>query len=421
MSTYTRSHIESMFETRTTEVDAYTNYFGVPVPKFSSDAKTTYQIGYADSAVGADQPQWQSIIARGDNATNGLVAQRTTFSHSPYSGQSEYYLDITPPPQGRPKQRRKFYGSPVFPAVTNGAPDTSTYNAALMGFVRKANSRISSFQGGPFLGELRETIQLLKHPVERIPKLLGDYLGDVGRKRGRAPKNPRKRRRFLQDKWLEYSFGIMPLVNDIQDAAQSVSRLINNMPPPEHISFQAGGSAKVLEGGPEFASVDPPLLTWCKSLLIKDEFKVTLYGAVRLENPHSGIYLRETLGIRPDLFIPTIWELIPYSWLVDYFSNVGNVIEAACFNMARLRWLGCSNKVTRRNIVRFHGNATDTHQPNYINSYVSGGENEMRTESISRFVPSSLVPTLQVTLPNKWKQWANMTAIATQHRRLTPY
>jgi hypothetical protein len=406
------------FRSRTVR-DEYVDYFGVTQAKSDVTSETNSTTDYADYIVGGDQPAWLSILKRGDNVTNVLNGQKTVVSPSRYSGACKVRLDLSPPPRTIPFREYSINGFPPMGAVTSGSPDDSAFSAAQVGFASKASKRISSFAGGTFLGELGETIHMLRHPATGIRGLLGSYLDQLKRNRSRAPKNSKRRRKYVADQWLEYSFGLMPLISDCTDGAKTVARLINDMPPSEHVVYHAGRENKVSETG--VSTHTSGLLSWTDSVLVKDITTSTIYGAVKLENPHSGTYLRETVGIRPDLFVPTIWELIPYSWLVDYFSNVGDVISAACFNMARLRWIGATTVVNRQTTVRFHGDATDKSIAGLVSSYASGGNNVMETKTIHRFVPNSLVPPLSINLPNKWSQWVNMSAVAVQHSRLIPY
>lgn len=39
-------------------------------------------------------------------------------------------------------------------------------------------------------------------------------------------------------------------------------------------------------------------------------------------------FARRALGLTPDAITLNVWESLPWSWLIDYFTNVGNVLGA---------------------------------------------------------------------------------------------
>jgi len=258
---------------------------------------------------------------------------------------------------------------------------------------------------------------MFKHPLQGIRGLLGDYMGDLGRKRGRAPKSPGRRRKYVADTWLEYSFGLKPFISDIVSASEAVSRLANGFVPAEKVSVTRSAETVVYES--PYGQGTNGFLAWHQSALIKDRTKVRVYGAVKLEN--SGGSYPAVVGLRTDLFIPTLWELVPYSWLVDYFTNVGQIVEAACFNTSRLSYWGATIVGEREQITRCHGDATNPETSGYISSSFSGGNQTMTTKSFTRIPRPYLLPSLAFHVPNKFSKWANMAAVAVQHRRLQPY
>jgi hypothetical protein len=56
-----------------------------------------------------------------------------------------------------------------------------------------------------------------------------------------------------------------------------------------------------------------------------EKLDVTIGRAVEL----SGFQFRD--------FVPTVWELIPYSFVSDYFVNIGDILEAACTDTSIVR------------------------------------------------------------------------------------
>jgi hypothetical protein len=50
-------------------------------------------------------------------------------------------------------------------------------------------------------------------------------------------------------------------------------------------------------------------------------------------------------GFSPEQFLPTAWELVPYSFLIDYFTNIGDIIAGWSSLLVPLKW---ANKTTRK-------------------------------------------------------------------------
>jgi hypothetical protein len=78
------------------------------------------------------------------------------------------------------------------------------------------------------------------------------------------------------------------------------------------------------------------------------ETAVRYYGAVRCRVDTFTSSLAEETGVRVRDFAPALWEWIPYSFLVDYFTNIGDLIEAAAFPKSDIAW--CSRAYVNTNI-----------------------------------------------------------------------
>lgn len=49
--------------------------------------------------------------------------------------------------------------------------------------------------------------------------------------------------------------------------------------------------------------------------------------------------LAQILGITPENIVPALYEVLPWSWLLDYFTNTGDIINAACISQKSVRYV----------------------------------------------------------------------------------
>lgn len=124
--------------------------------------------------------------------------------------------------------------------------------------------------------------------------------------------------------WLEFHFGWEPLVKDIYSAVQVLQSPIN-----AH-AFKVRAS-----NGWDFMWWDIPNHytspdTCSDPNLIFHEWKLDYKAGVqmggRVAVEHPNIWLANQLGLVNPLGL--IWELIPYSFVVDWFANVGQFLSS---------------------------------------------------------------------------------------------
>lgn len=295
-----------------------------------------------DSFTGVDNPRWRQQVRGMSNATTPMTGTRRKF----HPGTGLSVAQFRDPNGNRAMNTEITYGALLATDITPVSSTTSVPegNADIVARVKFFNSIRSaqrSFQGGVALGELAETLRMIRNPAQALRKGIDRYHADV-KKRLRAQtmgRNPRglsnpSRTRTVQDTWLEYAFGWTPLIKDIEDACKAASE------PVTKLQFVYGFGVNPQQVSVGYDNVSHPIggmsAYWRTSDTTKTEHFVFYGGRVFVDNqPIEGKLVRWGFSSRD--ILPTVWELIPYSFLVDYFTNIGDVIDAASTCTANLR------------------------------------------------------------------------------------
>lgn len=378
---------------------------------------------------GANYRDWRRRLANGEQCTTTLSGTMYSRSHS----RAAFSAKATPKFGFITCQSFPYVAAnagfvdgadiPIGPATNN----TSTQKAdtqALTAFVRKLREAQTTFQGGVFTGEIRETLRMLSSPAKSLRKGISAYLAAL-KKRQRHVRRSKFRkklptaRKILADTWLEYSFGFRPLVNDINDIARTIAEakdpLVERWRP-----ITANGVDEVRSSS--FAELYSGSLISSMGVLYEAYAKkeVIYRGSVSIENPFRPVWQR--FGNFTEDFLPTVWELIPYSFLADYFSNIGDIISAACYVRSKLRW------AARTEVDFSYSKVKSTYIVPNSSAFFGitancGSVQEYREKKSFSRAPytGSLIPNLEFTIPGFGTKWINMAALLVASKSLTPY
>lgn len=295
-----------------------------------------FPLVFNSSRTGVELPRHRSLIQMGSNATTALTA----FSESITQNVPGQMIGVD---KSQVTGKQAVATSRFFlPSKPSELIDPSLSNAAVARATSKAYGKIRELQsplnGQVFLGELKETINLLRHPIEKSVRLTEALII----KRNKLKNVPKA----AADSWLEYRFGILPLISDINQIISLASDIADK---EAHLSYRCYGKA---ESTSVSVTSDPLPAIFGFTMGTRVEEVRRYECIIRFGVLASHLDKHETFSSRivaslDDLSsVPiTAWELIPYSFLVDYFVNVGDLITAAVTGTSALSY-------TSRSIIR---------------------------------------------------------------------
>lgn len=376
---------------------------------------------------GVDNPGWRVAVRQGLNATTPLTASQISIfpirchAYADIFGKkaSPFGLNVTVDEWCN----QHYVGFPADATSISNSLFASTDSRARERFLKKYRAARTAFQSGVFAGELLETVRMLTNPAKALRQGLNGYYKTV-KDRLRRRKNPRRApdlNKIVGDTWLEYVFGWRPAIRDIQDAAS----LICAQPERYREKIVAwevydwyDEPIRHFRGGD---SIGYPY--WYELHQQQNLVKVIYRGAADLVLGTPDF--PEQLGLSWSNLLPTVWELIPYSFLVDYFTSIGSVIEGFSTGNIYLAW-GCRSQIGTRHAVM----ATEFDRSSLAaalgHKFFSGGVSGHGDSGHSKYVRRDPIGTVsfgsQIS-DYHWKlpevgslKWLNIAALATLRR-----
>jgi hypothetical protein len=367
-----------------------------------------YTVELVNTFQGEKNPNWRAQVAAASNATTPASGVKEDAVLGICRQRFKYRDDI-----GRiyTLQQVGYLSNDLYQPSGTADPsvDDHVRNEALSKFLRRCKSTQTQFGTGVFLGELRETIGLIKRPLQGIRGLVDDYVR--GARRGRHLKG-RQLSKHLANQWLEFSFGAIPLFSDVESGCEALVRLRNK----RKLAMVVGYAEQTVQIA--IASVVMMgYAGWYREDTLQT-YKVSrkLRGAVRLQSGGDSAELQQGLGLTLRDFIPTAYELIPYSFLVDYFSNVGQIIEGWSFCQADLAWFTDTTRregILFRTPSGFHGRPYPGDGNTLLDYSFTPQQSIRRYKNFSRGVPVSLgLPSLELRVPGTSTKFLNIAALA---------
>lgn len=378
---------------------------------------------------GQSNPGYRDKIAAGVQA--GSEYKLDVYSNvSLERGQASLTLSYSGAPQGR--ETRTFDGVLRVPSGNKwDFPHPVFYSSteldalAITRLHNQLRNQRSHTNAMVTLGELGEAVRMIRRPAEalRVGALgLARQLTKRRKEPGHARRTAEEWRKIVAGTILEVNFGWAPTLADVRGTAEAVARF--HYPPV--VTDRHRGTAK-LAGSGVSSNLEQVAPTYPLSLMLaqveqtwKSEVIYSYVSGSRLQQTASSSFerLRTVLGFTPENLLPTLYNLTPWSWLVDYFSNLGDVVSCFSTDTSDVNWLvrTVTQKTTRRVASR---RTADWVQALYLDPTIlraySGhfGAYEVTRTTVSRTLPNGVpMPTLQFSLPgSSGTKWWNIAAV----------
>lgn len=212
---------------------------------------------------------------------------------------------------------------------TNAATISSSYvddtkrNLCLLGSAAKVAA--PNVDAPVFLAELGATLRMLRKPLTLVA---GGY-----KKFSRVPamirKNPSRVPKYLADKWLEYRYGLMPLIYDAEGIMDAVEQLKVKF----NTQLRYTSSAMLGNKTPVTTmsqSWNDNLYGGCwRAVTTRTWYEFGVVGKTYYNyNMEALLSPSQVLGLDVYRLPEVAWELVPYSFVVDWFLNVGDWLGA---------------------------------------------------------------------------------------------
>lgn len=383
-------------------------------------------------AAGFQNSSWREQVSRHSNAGTHLSGSKFVIRGST-KGRVFFALEAKAPGVTPQRLTWEVLGDiltdqqiSVVSPYADSATRAQALNLALMAFYDKAWECIRSFESGTFLGEVRESLSMIRSPGKSLRKGVDSYVVSARKRARRAsshngrrnPRNSRSVGQALSDTWLEYAFGWRPLISDVKSGAAAFARLAAN--PVEYQTFTVTRGAEQdlitqLLAAPQSVLLMNQMRYWFSTQRYYGQISVRYKGEVRVRVESPAVFREDVLGFTWENFAPTAWELIPYSFLVDYFSNIGEVISAWSFPRSRLTWWNRS--IQNRAVKNLLMKKRPTPNPNTTDYKIVSDSGpdlmvELERSSFTRDQEELGIPTVTLTIPGYGLKWLNIAALA---------
>jgi hypothetical protein len=371
-------------------------------------------------------PKWRKQVASHANAATDMSGTYESVDSLPIN--TYRVIKNVNLPDGRQTEsvRGDLIAVAYLPSSDSHVTPTIDSSAALNRARAKAYQQIRKAQvamsGGVFLGEWKEAVHMLRHPLKPLRDGLSGYLKNFAKKSKGLPK--KKKLEVLSQTWLESSFGWRPFINDLEDAMSAYEEVTKNAGEQFRKIRAVGKDSLHISTSQNLLFQPVSNYTFKTYARTREEAVVVFRGEVRRRAVVTVVDKLRVFGLSPEEFVPTVWELLPWSFLVDYFTNIGDILEAGATDTSTVAWIEQAtirSRILEANMDENVDFMRSLLGPELLFLDSSYGELTYRVRSVSRVAAPVLnVPSFALEVPGSEMKELNMLALFTQANSVHP-
>lgn len=320
---------------------------------------------FTGTRAGSNVRDWKERIRLGQAAASPYTIDRARIVHSEPGYAHVQYRSTQSPFSQTGMSTEGFVFTPDYPPTPLGVSSAKAESIALSKIYKKIETELSHMNAPAFFAEGIDVIRQFGKPADAIIDLTNRHLNRlVLERRGLKGSTTFKKVRWAQvvaSTYLEYAFGLKPLISDSKKAAEALARFHNEADLPKYrtrvVSRESTSLAanitsfKQAIGGSYITSTvykNTVTDSRCQYVVGMSAPPIAAYG--------SNDRLLQLFGFQPENWIPAIYEAIPWSWLLDYFTNVQEILNAGVTSTASVKWI--VKTVSQRTLIKQSSSTT---------------------------------------------------------------
>lgn len=425
------------------------NVILTPTVIISDDVRWTDAVTNSNvntTKTGEKVPDWRQRIRDGSDATSDYDLDAWKVVSEDGSGASCSWSIIPTPTNPSPRVVLQSVSGFVFPRAPFGHI-VGNFDVAEATALRKIYKKIEAGQQQmkslSFFAEFVDVLRQFGSPLHAVLKNYDRHLSPLEKRywalTGSAKHRSDTWRKIIADTYLEWSFGMVPLLSDMRAASEALARF--NLEPEGLQKFKpklrlsSRGEATVsthYTTGPNNISNTYMVYNYVDqvSTLRGVQYTCGMHGSPTADFG-SNERLLELYGVDLRKVPEALWEAFPWSWLVDYATNVGDIISAGCSVTTDVSWT-CRSSLTQTTKIQAAPVQAGLTVERIVNNGRIGscsagyaGFSEMVRTTMSRRRASLGFPPLVFDLDLNMSQEANLAAVllskASKPKPWSPY